>query len=146
MPTELPSDPLSGFPPDPPLNLLIESIVKGFCNDTTPQKFSEAGCAVCGRLSPVVDMLLLNKIDCDLSVISPGDVGRCERMHRSESVMPLKGPILAEGCDHVCRTCQCFLKKNKMPPESLANSFWIGPILSVLQNLTFVEKMLISRI
>jgi hypothetical protein len=37
-------------------------------------------------------------------------------------------------------------KVNKMPPESLANSFWICSIPLVLQNLTFAEKMLISRI
>ncbi|KAF8808437.1 hypothetical protein BYT27DRAFT_7060988, partial [Phlegmacium glaucopus] len=32
------------------------------------------------------------------------------------------------------------------PPQSLANSFWLGAIPPVLQNLTFAEKMLISRI
>ena len=37
-------------------------------------------------------------------------------------------------------------EKNKMPPESLSNSFWTGPIPLVLQNLMFAEKMLISRI
>ena len=141
----LPNPPLK-FPPDSPSNSLIESIIKGFCNDTTPDKFIEAGCAVCGKLSPINDMVLLDEMSYDLSVISPGDIGRCERLHESESVIPLKGPILAEGCDHVCQTCQCFLKKNKMPPESLASFFWIGSIPSVLQNLTFAEKMLILRI
>ena len=139
-------DLLSKFPPDPPSRDLIESIISGFCNDTTPQKLIERGCAVCGRLSPIESMDLLNEINCDLDVISPGDVGRYERLVESDPIMPLKGPILAEDCDHVCRTCQLFLKKKKMPPECLANSFWIGSIPSVLQSLTFAEKMLISKI
>ena len=68
-------NPPSKFPPDPPSNLLIESIIKGFCNDTTPRNFIEAGCAVCGRLSLIANMTLLDEINCDLEVISPGDVG-----------------------------------------------------------------------
>ena len=136
----------SKFPPDPPSKALVQSIIQGFCNDTAPQNFIEGGCAVCGKLSPINEMVLLNEIKIDLKVISPGDVGRYERLHKSDPVMPLRGPILAEDCHHVCQTCQSFLKKDKIPPESLANSFWIGPIPSVLQNLTFAEKMLISRI
>ena len=106
-------NPPSKFPPDPPSNLLIESIIKGFCNDTTPWNFIEAGCAVCGRLSLIANMTLLDEINCDLEVISPGDVGRYERLHKSDPVMSLKGPILAEGCSHVCESCLSFLKKKK---------------------------------
>ena len=134
------------FPPDPPSNALLESIIKGFCNDTAPEKFIEGGCAVCGKLFSINDMALLNEVNSDLNIISPGDIGRYERLYESDPIMSLKGPILAENCDHVCGTCQLFLKKNKMPPESLANSFWIGAIPLVLQNLTFAEKMLISKI
>jgi hypothetical protein len=139
-------DILSKFPPDPPSKALVQSIIQGFCNDTAPQKLIEGGCAVCDKLSPIDEMVLLNNIKFDLKVISPGDVGRCERLHKSDPIMSLRGPILAEDCHHVCQACQCFLKKNKMPPESLANSFWIGSIPSVLQNLMFAEKMLIARI
>ena len=134
------------YPPDPPSNELVQSIIQGFCNDTTPQNFEERGCAVCGRLSPINNMVLLTDLDFDSKLISPGDVGRYERLHESDPVMALGGAILAEDCYHVCQTCQCFLKRSKMPPESLANNFWIGSIPSVLQNLTFAEKMLISRI
>jgi hypothetical protein len=124
----------------------MEAIIKGFCDDTAPNQLVEGGCAVCGKLSPINDMALLDEINCDLRLISPGDVGRCERLDKSDPVIPLKGPILADNCSHVCHSCQLFLKKRKMPPDSLANSFWIGPIPSVLQKLTFAEKMLISKI
>ncbi len=134
------------FPPEPPSNTLIETIIRSFCKDTEPQNFMEAGCAVCGQLSPLKNMCLLNDFDCNLDAISPGNVGRYERIHSLDPVLPLKGPILAENCQHVCQSCQNFLKKGKKPPHSLANSFWIGAIPPVLQNLTFAEKMLISRI
>jgi hypothetical protein len=126
--------------------VLVQSIIQGFHKDTAPQNFIEGNCAVCGKLSHINEMVLLNEIKFDIKVISPGDVGRYKRLHNSDPVMPLRGPIFAEDCHHVCQTCQCFLKKDKIPPESLANSFWIGPVPSVLQNLTFAEKMLISRI
>ena len=140
------SDLPSKFPPDPPSKNLIESIISGFCSDTTPEKLIEIGCAVCGKLSPVESMILLDEIDCDLNVISPGDVGRCERLNESDPIMPLHGPILAEDCDHVCGTCVHFMKKKETPLESLANYFWIGSVPLILQDLTFAEKMLISRI
>ncbi|KAF8810354.1 hypothetical protein BYT27DRAFT_7222077 [Phlegmacium glaucopus] len=109
----------SKFPPDPPSASLIEKIVKGFCKDTIPNKLVEGGCAVCGQLVPLNNMLLLTEID--------------------YPILPLKGPILAENCQHICKSC-------KKPPQSLANSFWIGAVPSVLQDLTFAEKILISRI
>ena len=141
-----PFDLPSKFPPDPPSNSLVESIIRGFCHDISPQNFIEGGCAVCGRLTPLNNMVLLNEMKCDLSVISPGDIGRHERLHISDPIIPLKGPILAENCSHVCQSCQGYLKKGKKPPESLANSFWIGAVPPILQNLTFAEKMLISKI
>ena len=97
-------------------------------------------------LSSIDDTVLLGEMNGDLNLISPGGIGWYKRLHETDTIMPLNGPILAENCDHVCYTCQDFLKKNEMPPESLSNSFWIGPILLILQHLTFAEKMLISRI
>ena len=67
--------PSSKFPPDPPSKTLVESIIKGFCSDTTPQTFIERGCAVCGRLSPADDMILMSEMSYDLAAVSPGNVG-----------------------------------------------------------------------
>src|ERR1700719_2470678 len=50
------------FPPDPPSNALLEAIIGGFCNDTAPHNFIEGSCAVCGRLSPIDNMVLLNEM------------------------------------------------------------------------------------
>ncbi|KAF8808438.1 hypothetical protein BYT27DRAFT_7029422, partial [Phlegmacium glaucopus] len=76
----------SKFPPDPPSNMFVETIIKDFCNDTAPQNFVEGGCAVCGQLSPLKNMDLLNEINYDLDIISPYNIGRQERQHTSDPV------------------------------------------------------------
>jgi hypothetical protein len=102
----------SKFPPDPPSNALLESIIKGFCNDAAPQNFVEGGYVVCGILSSVNNMILLNEMNCDdLNMISPGDIGHCERLHESDPIISLDGPILAENCNHVCQDMSRLFKK-----------------------------------
>ena len=39
------------FPPAPPSTELCQNIVSGFCADTSPDVFEEAGCAVCAKLN-----------------------------------------------------------------------------------------------
>ncbi|HEY4831131.1 MAG TPA: helitron helicase-like domain-containing protein, partial [Waddliaceae bacterium] len=140
------SDSTAKFPPDPPSESLIETIIRDFCNDTKADKLTEIGCAVCGQLSSLYTMKLLTDIKYNLDVISPGNIGRHERLNENDPIIPLNGPILADNCQHICLTCDFYLKKNIKPPQSLANSFWIGSVPPVLKNLTFAEKMLIARI
>jgi hypothetical protein len=48
---------ITNFPPKPPSKKLIHKIISGFCEDTLPSKFLESGCAVCGQLTKLSDML-----------------------------------------------------------------------------------------
>jgi len=41
------------FPPAPPSMKLKETVIQGWCEDTSPEHFVEGGCAVCGQLTPV---------------------------------------------------------------------------------------------
>ena len=41
------------FPPSSPTKVLMQKIVRGFCESTSRKKFEESGCAVCGRLNLV---------------------------------------------------------------------------------------------
>ena len=142
----IPLKSIAKFPPNPPSTALIETIIRGLCNDTKPDNLTEAGCAVYGQVSSLNNMVLLNDLQCDLYIISPGNIDTYEHLNNSDPILPLNGPILAENCKHVCQSCQSFLQKGIKPPQSLSNSFWIGPFLTVLKNLTFAEKMLIARI
>ncbi|KIM80452.1 hypothetical protein PILCRDRAFT_26242, partial [Piloderma croceum F 1598] len=44
------------FPPAPPSAELFHNIVSNFCADTSPEMFEEAGCVVCGKLTPICEM------------------------------------------------------------------------------------------
>ena len=54
------------FPPSPPSNRLMHKIITGFCNDTHPSKFEEAGCAICGQLVVMSDLIELANVKCSL--------------------------------------------------------------------------------
>jgi hypothetical protein len=44
------------FPPAPPSAELCQNIESDFCADTSPDVFEDAGCAVCGKLTPICEM------------------------------------------------------------------------------------------
>ena len=45
----------------------------------------------------------------------------------------------------ICESCQKSLKNNARPPESLAHFRWVGPVPPELQDLTWIEELLIAR-
>ena len=45
----------------------------------------------------------------------------------------------------VCRACQTSLQKGIQPSQSLANYRWVGQVPPQLQNLTWIEELLIAR-
>jgi hypothetical protein len=45
----------------------------------------------------------------------------------------------------LCKTCQSYLKKKKMPPLSLANRIFLGAVPSELKDLTVIEEAMIAR-
>jgi hypothetical protein len=54
------------FPPSPPSERLMHKIISGFCNDTHPSKFEEAGCAACGQLVVMTKLIKLTDVKCSL--------------------------------------------------------------------------------
>ncbi|TDL17971.1 hypothetical protein BD410DRAFT_692691, partial [Rickenella mellea] len=46
----------------------------------------------------------------------------------------------------ICSSCEKCLINGKIPPMSLANGRWIGEIPKELQNLSWAERLLISRV
>jgi hypothetical protein len=50
------------------------------------------------------------------------------------------GPTLS-----LCTTCHSCLKRNKLPPLSLANRNFLGPVPEELKNLTVIEEAMIAR-
>jgi len=52
------------FPPKPPSKKLIHKIISEFCDDTHPSKLLEAGCAACGQLKKISDVLEWCNVSC----------------------------------------------------------------------------------
>src|SRR5579859_3579861 len=53
--------------------------------------------------------------------------------------------IIDEASLYICRSCQKSLQAEVLPPESLANYRRIGPVPPELQDLTWMEELLIAR-
>ena len=136
------------FPPPPPSIQLKETVISGWCDDASPVNFMEGGCAVCGQLTPLMKMSNLSEIKCDLNILNRDGMGitRLERVSSSDPIEEIKGPVLDADCDKICHECHDSLRAGLTPMYALANGLWLGTIPSQLQNLTFAEQLLISRV
>ena len=134
------------FPPSPPSKRLMHKIISGFCNDSHPSKFEEAGCAVCGQLVVMTRLTKLADIKCSLEPLMRIGVTRLPRNSVDDPIKEIDGPIIDTNCKHVCHECVSFLEKKVMPPMALANGLWVGNIPKELSDLTFVERLLVSRV
>jgi hypothetical protein len=74
----------SQFPPDPPSMRLQHTIISDFCKEISPNKFVEAGCAVCGRLTPVSQLKEFS--DMDLTPLIQQGVTQMERHSREDPI------------------------------------------------------------
>ncbi|KDR65410.1 hypothetical protein GALMADRAFT_37237, partial [Galerina marginata CBS 339.88] len=134
------------FPPPPPNAELLHRIIDGYCKDSHPSNFEEAGCAVCGQLQKLQSMSNLNKADLNLNILKSEGMTRLERKNTFEDIQEIDGPIVDSKCDKICNSCEAAVLKGKMPAKALANGFWIGEVPDALRNLTFAEQMMIARI
>ena len=107
---------------------------------------AEAGCAVCGELKPVGTLSRLKGIKNLLGVIEAQGVTCMERKLAASPVKEYPGPVLDHLCSQVCDSCRKDIRKGKVPRLALANNLWIGKVPEVLNNLRYVEKILVARL
>ena len=137
------------FPPPPPTSTTIASIIRGFCDDIHPNLITESGCAVCGMLYGIKSLKPLDSVKLDFTCLndnSTKSVTRKERRSMSHPRQFISGPILDNHCKYICVDCFKAVSLKKIPHKSLANGLWIGDIPPELQDLSWTEKMLISRV
>ena len=136
------------FPPSPLSKDKLESIVNKFCDSIQPVMFEESGCAVCGQLSLTRDLTSISAMKNYFNILQrPGcNLTMHERKSNSDPIREILGPIIDYDCKGVCQKCCDCLYKRKIPHNALANGFWIGKVPEELKNLTFAEKLLISRV
>ena len=136
------------FPPSPPSPKLLHTIATGFCKATSPSKFEESGCAVCGSLTPITNLLDISEVNCNFDILNREGCGitRKERKKSTDPIEEIKGPVMDDKCKYVCKSCYYALNKNQSPSLALANNLWIGNVPEELQGLTYAERLLIARV
>lgn len=134
------------FPPRPSTDMLKEEIIAGFCADSAPSEFMEAGCKVCGQLTHLKDLMNTANCEFDETILENPTVTRKERSSIEQPVAQETGPIYAKTCTQICESCAKSLLKGKRPAMALANGFWVGEVPEALKGLTFAEKMMIAKV
>ncbi len=144
------------FPPLPLPPFAIADMIRGFANSFTAFEASESACSVCGRLTTNNRLSTHSRNSLDLRHLERTGFGvtRTERMRDDEPLDELTGPILY-GCGielqdgeeslNVCNPCYNGIKAKKLTRHALANGLWIGEVPRELQELNFVEKLVIAR-
>jgi hypothetical protein len=136
------------FPPRPLSKDLIHDVATGFCKSMAPSKFVEGGCAVCGQLVLLTDLIRLTDTECDLNILLKEGAGvtRKERLTDNHPIEEINGPIIDDQCSAICSDCNNSLMQGSVPDMALANNLWIGNVPAALQGLTYAEKLLVARV
>ncbi|KAJ6460428.1 hypothetical protein DFH09DRAFT_1255109 [Mycena vulgaris] len=140
---ELPS---AEFPPAPHSKEDIHRIVSGACSALLPDRFMEAGCAVCGMLTPLTKLSDLANFKGDLNILEHEGVTRKERFTVDEPLEEFQGPVLAHGCTHLCVECEIALSKHNIPRNALVRHCWLGEIPPQLRDLSYAEGVMIAKV
>jgi hypothetical protein len=134
------------FPPKALSFRQIHRLITKMCVGMEPKKFLEAGCAVCGCLTPLVELGPLQELMPFLGPLHVLGVTRRERFSDSDPIEELTGPVLASGCDKVCVECETALVNGKIPKKALALHNWVGDVPPQLRGLTFAESIMIAKV
>jgi hypothetical protein len=138
--------PLENFPPEPPSEKLCETIITDFCHEFDADNIVERGCAVCGQLTSTNQLSKLSAVSKHLDLLESSAIACKERRTINDPQADIPGPILATGCNEVCNTCRRSLREGKVPQLALARNLWVGDVPPELKTLTFIEKLMISRV
>jgi hypothetical protein len=147
LPAESVKNEVQAFPPPPPSKESIQKIIREWCSESSVQRIKENGCAVCGQLTPLIDIEPLEAVrKLDLACITKVKSTRAERQTSDATIEQISGPVLDPDYCMVCIECVSDIKNKKCPKYALANGLWIGQVPTQLSGLNFAEQMLILRV
>ena len=106
------------FPPNSPSMRQQHKIIPRFCKEVSLNQF-EAGCAVCGRLTPVLKLHDIK--DVDLKLLIQNNVTQKQSYSDNKPLMSFDNPVLLEDLNRTCNTCLKSLSNGKRSAFSLAN-------------------------
>ncbi|KAJ3838969.1 hypothetical protein F5878DRAFT_536474, partial [Lentinula raphanica] len=144
--TQSDTDFANQFPPSPITQSNIDDLIRGWCAASEVSCFEESGCAVCGLLKLKTELSPLKHIKNMLHILEAPGVTRVARTTADENIRECRGPVIDRNCDQVCLSCRASIREGKIPRFALCNGLWLGDVPPELKNLTFYEKMLVSRV
>ncbi|KAJ3764371.1 hypothetical protein EV360DRAFT_31602, partial [Lentinula raphanica] len=134
------------FPPLPVSQSDIDDSIRRWCSASSVDAFEEAGCAVCGLLTLKTNLSPLKHVKNMLHILDVTGVTRVVRTSAEEPIRECRGPVVDKQCAQVCSTCRASIREGKVPRFALCNGLWLGDVPPELKDLTFYEKMLVSRV
>ncbi|KAK0480900.1 hypothetical protein IW261DRAFT_1335545, partial [Armillaria novae-zelandiae] len=132
------------FPPPPLTEAKEASIMRECIAAMQPSSFQEAGCTVCGQLTLLRNLSESRHVARLLSILENDTCTRKERFADTDPVGPHPGPVRDTTTDFVCLKCRAAIRKGNVPKLALVNNMWIGEVLDVLAQLSFVERLLVA--
>ncbi len=136
----------SPFPPSALASAREASIVRSCTDAMQPSVFQEAGCTVCGQLKPLTQLSAARHVAQFFTILKNNDGTWKERFRDSDLIAPLAGPVLDPTTDLICLPCRASVHKSVVPKHALARNLWLGEVPEVLSCLSFVERILVSRV
>ncbi|KAJ6514263.1 hypothetical protein C8R47DRAFT_914817, partial [Mycena vitilis] len=133
----------------PPKSLSLKAahrIISKHCKTVSPRSFKEAGCAVCGCLTPLTNLSRLDEYKGSLALLIVPGVTRTERKSSNDPIEEEIGPVLDNDCSHLCVDCETLLNNGIVPQTALARHNWLGRVPEQLKDLTYAEGIMIARV
>ena len=109
------SDHIAQFPPTIADNDLCHTIVLHACKKMNKSNIEEAGCAVCGELTPVRNISRLKNIKKMIHILTTPGVTCVECKNKGSPLHEYSGPVLDYTCNRVCDHCRRCICKGKVP-------------------------------
>ena len=134
------------FSPKPLSPQLSHKIISGFCKNASMDSLEEGGCAMCGRLTPEKQLTKLKSIVKQLHILELEGGTRNDRRKLADKIESGTRPIIDHTCDQVCEGCRREIHLGKVPHCALANGLWIGDVPQELQDLHYIEKLLVQKV
>ncbi|KAF9492852.1 hypothetical protein BDN71DRAFT_1396020 [Pleurotus eryngii] len=134
------------FPPLPASRYTVKAMVTACAKRMEPSAVEEAGCSVCAQLVPTTELLRLKSVKNFLHALEMPGVTRQIRKTDHDPIKSIPGPVIDRSISRICSTCRTALRKDQMPKNALARRLWIGEVPPELQDLRFVEKLVIARV
>ncbi|KAI0087676.1 hypothetical protein BDY19DRAFT_1010104, partial [Irpex rosettiformis] len=142
----------AGFPPAPLSLDERAAIVNGWCDSVSGHALHEGVCASCACLFPETQLKCIPTTSSVLQSLCPSSAhasrGPLAVLSQTEPLLCPSGVRSSNsGVNEalICSSCMSSLSKRRIPPLSLRNSRWLGEVPSCLHDLSFMEKILVSR-